>query len=82
MDELNQLASLDITLPSPAYLFGVILFSILGLVAYRYGKKTAHPYVKWLGVALMLYPYVVPWTWLMYLVGIGLCVAGYYYRNR
>lgn len=82
MDELNTLEALGFTLPSPAYIFGVIVFSIIGFVAYRYGKKTSHQAVKWIGVALMLYPYVVPQTWLMYLVGIVLCAACYYYRDR
>jgi hypothetical protein len=38
--------------------------------------------VKWIGVALMLYPYIVPDTWLMYVVGMALCGACYYYRDR
>ncbi|MET3105405.1 cbb3-type cytochrome oxidase subunit 3 [Oxalobacteraceae bacterium GrIS 2.11] len=82
MDELATLESLGFTLPSPAYIIGAILFSMIGFVAYRYGKKTSRQHVKWLGVALMLYPYVVPQTWLMYLVGIALCYACYYYRNH
>ena len=82
MDELNTLESLGFTLPSPAYLAGAILFGIIGMVAYYYGKKTAHPYVRWIGLALMLYPYVVPATWMLYLVGFALCGACYYYRDR
>ena len=77
MDELKTLQSLGFTMPSPAYLAGVILFSIVGFVAYRYGKKAAIGPTKWLGVALMLYPYVVSETWLLYLVGAGLCVGLY-----
>jgi hypothetical protein len=82
MDPLTTLQSLGFTLPTPTYLIGAILFSLIGFIAYRYGKKTSHNYVKWLGVALMFYPYVVPWTWLMYGVGIALCGACYYYRDR
>lgn len=82
MDELNTLQSMGLTLPSPAYLFGAIVFGIIGWVAYRYGKKTEHQRVKWLGVALMLYPYAISQTWLMYLVGVGLCAACYYYRDH
>jgi MFS family permease len=79
---LESLQALGFTLPTPAYLFGMILFSIFGYVAWRYGRKNSRKYVKWLGVALMLYPYVVSSTWLMYAVGVGLCAACYYFRDR
>jgi hypothetical protein len=82
MDTINTLQALGFTLPTPAYLVGVILFGLIGIAAYRYGKKASHNYVKWLGLALMLYPYIVPSTWLMYVVGVGLCAACYYYRDR
>ena len=82
IDTLQQLQAMGITLPTPAYIFGAILFGLIGYGAWRYGKKTSRKYVKWLGVALMLYPYVVPSTWMMYVVGLGLCGACYYYRDR
>jgi TRAP-type C4-dicarboxylate transport system permease small subunit len=81
-DTLQQLQALGITLPTPAYIVGAILFGLIGYGAWRYGKKKSNKYVKWLGVALMLYPYVVPSTWMMYVVGILLCGACYYYRDR
>lgn len=81
MDNLNSLASLGLTLPSPAYLFGLILFGITGYAAYRYGSKAALAKPKWIGVALMLFPYAVSTTWLLYAVGGGLCVALYVYRK-
>ena len=82
MDELAELQSLGLTIPTPAYIVGVILFSIIGWIAYRVGKKAARPPVKWLGVALMLYPYVVSDTWLLYLVGAALSGAAYYSRHQ
>jgi hypothetical protein len=78
MDELNTLGSLGLTLPTPAYLSGALLFGIIGFAAYRYGKKTARPYSKWIGVGLMFYPYAISRTWMLYLVGIGLCAALYF----
>jgi hypothetical protein len=45
MDELNELQSLGFSLPSPAYILGVILFSCIGFVAYRSGKKSVRPRV-------------------------------------
>jgi len=60
-------------LPSPAYLIGMLLFSLVGWVAWRHGRRTQEAKPKWLGAALMFYSYVTPQTWLMWLVGAGLC---------
>lgn len=81
MDELNTLAALGFTLPSPAYLFGAIAFGIAGYAAYRYGSKTSRASVKWTGVALMLYPYLVSETWLLYVIGVALCGSLYFSRR-
>ena len=78
---LETLEALGITLPSPAYMAGVILFSVVGIVAYYYGKRTGRKRTRWLGVALMLYPYVVWQTWLLYIVGTGLSVAAWLARG-
>ena len=81
MDELKTLESLGFTMPTPAYLTGAILFSIVGFAAYRYGKKASRGTTKWIGIALMLYPYAVSATWLMYAVGAALCI-GLYFSQR
>lgn len=73
MDELNPLASSRLVLPSPAYLAGAILFGILGYVAFRRARRTSNASLTWTGVALMLYPYAVSQTWLLWAVGAGLC---------
>jgi hypothetical protein len=75
MDELTNLEALGFTLPSPSYIFGTVLFGIIGYAAYRYGKKASTPPAKWIGIALMLYPYAISATWLLYVVGTGLCVG-------
>jgi hypothetical protein len=81
MDKLNTLQSFGFTLPSPAYIAGAILFGIIGYAAYRYGKKAALNTPKWIGIALMLYPYAVSETWLLYVVGGGLCIGLYLFRE-
>lgn len=81
MDELKVLESMGFTLPSPVYLLGAIVFGIIGYAAYRYGKKTSLEITKWIGVALMFYPYLVTETWQLYSVGAGLCV-GLYFSSR
>jgi len=81
MDQLQTLEAMGLTLPSPAYIIGAILFGIIGLAAYIYGKRAGLSVPKWIGVALMLYPYVISETWMMYAVGTGLCAALYVYRR-
>ena len=81
MDNFQDLQSLGLTLPSPAYILGAIVFGIIGFAAYRYGKKTERKTTKWLGVALMVYPYAISQTWLLYVAGAALC-AGLFYDLR
>ena len=73
MDTLAQLQSMGITLPSPAYLFGAVLFGMLGYSAWRRGRALGRASLTWGGVALMVYPYAVENTVLLWLVGAGLC---------
>jgi hypothetical protein len=75
MDSLSTLQSLGLTLPSPAYIFGTIVFGLVGFAAYVRGKRAASPQTKWLGVALMFYPYAVSQTWLLFAIGAALCVG-------
>lgn len=69
-------------LPSPANLFAMLIFGIVGLAAFRYGKKIHSGMPMIIGVALMVYPYFVTQTWLLYAVGIALCGALYWLRGR
>lgn len=75
MDNASVIGSLGLTLPGPAYLFGAIVFGLIGFAAYRYGKRAGRSLTKWLGVALMLYPYAIAQTWLLYVVGAVLCAG-------
>ncbi|HEY8906206.1 MAG TPA: hypothetical protein VIM63_09230 [Rhodoferax sp.] len=77
MNDLSSLGALGLALPSPAYLAGSILFGILGYVVFRRGRKTSTPTLTWTGVALMLYPYVVSQTWLLWLLGAAMCGWAY-----
>jgi hypothetical protein len=69
MNELKQLESLGLVLPSPAYIFGAILFGIIGWVAFRRGRTRSSAILTWVGIALMLYPYAISDTWLLWLIG-------------
>lgn len=73
MNDLPDLHALGLELPSPGYLVGAVLFGLIGLVAWRHGRRQARPAVTWAGAALMFYPYVVSQAWLLWLVGAALC---------
>ena len=81
MSYLEFLQRLGIEMPTPVYLAGLLLFGIIGAVAWRHGRKTQRPTPKWLGLALMLYPYATPQTWLLYAVGVALCAWLYFEWN-
>jgi MFS family permease len=81
MDSLDALKSLGLELPSPAYLIGMVVFGLIGLAAWRYGRKKEKPRTKWMGIALCFYPYVVTNTWAMYAVGIALCAGVWFDRG-
>ena len=80
VEELAALQALGLELPSPAYIFGAIVFGLIGLAAFRYGRKRQRGTTLWLGVSLMVYPYVISRTWMLYAVGIALC-AGIYFDH-
>ena len=54
---------------SAANIFIVVLFSLVGLAAFRYGKKQGEARPLVLGVLLMVYGYFVSDAWLSLLVG-------------
>lgn len=64
-----------LSLPSPAYLFGTLLFGLIGMAAFGYGRKTDRPRTLCLGLVLMLYPYAVSGTGLLYAIGTLLCAG-------
>lgn len=70
-----SLRALGFEWPTPAYLLGALLFGVLGFAAWRHGKKQGKPRTRWLGVALMLYPYLVSSTWVLWFAGLALCAG-------
>jgi hypothetical protein len=68
-------------LPSPAELFGSLLFGIIGFAAFVYGKKSTLFVPMILGFILMVYPYFVSQTWLLYAIGSALTVGIILFRN-
>ncbi|MEO8315859.1 MAG: hypothetical protein ABI645_13830 [Pseudomonadota bacterium] len=77
MDELDEALALlgveGIDWPGPAYWVGIVLFGVLGIVLFIVAGKRKKRMVKWVAIALMLYPYVVWGTISVWIVGILLC---------
>ena len=81
MDELKALQSLGLDLPSPAYIAGALLFGLLGMLAWRHGRHRGLPRCTWLGLALMVFPYLVSSTLWLYLLGLALCAGAWLSRG-
>jgi len=54
---------------SPANIAVAIFFGLIGIAAFRYGKKNGEPRPLFLGIALMAYGYFVSNPWIS--LGIG-----------
>lgn len=68
-------------MPTPANLFAAIVFGLVGLVAFNYGRKNVLIAPMVTGLALMVFPYFVTATWAVYLTGAVLCAALWYWRE-
>jgi len=67
--------------PTPAALFGSLLFGAIGLGVFIYGRRMVLWKPMVVGVLLMSYPYFVAQTWLIYAIGCALCLGLYVFRN-
>ena len=65
-------------MPDPSTLFVIILFSAVGLAAFRRGKRESNIICLLLGIALMVYPYFVEGLALNALIGAALSAAVWY----
>lgn len=62
-------------------LIGGILFSGIGLAAFVYGKRQKLWGPSLIGLALMLFPYFVGNTWVLYALGILLTAGLFVFRD-
>jgi len=60
---------------------GWTLFGLIGMAAFMYGKKLGSWKPMAIGAGLMAYPYFVTNTILMWIVGVGLTVAIFAFRD-
>ncbi len=73
--------NLGFSLPSPGYIWGALVFGMVGFAAFRRGRKTEQFELLGIGVALMAFPYFVGQTWLMWTVGAALTAWAFYRWN-
>ena len=64
-----------------AKIFACTIFGAIGFAVFLYGKKIKSFRHMVIGIALMAYPYFISGTLLLYLVGIVLTVALYFWRE-
>ena len=64
-----------------ATLLGGLIFSGIGFIALVYGKKTARIKTAALGLILMIYPYFIYETILVYTIGIVLTLCLFIYND-
>ncbi len=64
-----------------ANLIGGIIFSGIGFVAFVYGKKMSYFKPMAVGLVLMIYPYFISNTIVMYVIGLLLCLALFIFQE-
>jgi hypothetical protein len=82
MKELESLQTMGLVLPTPWYIAGAILFGLIGWAVYRRGRQSEQSRLVWMGLALMLYPYAVSETWVLWAVGAALTAVAFWGGRR
>jgi hypothetical protein len=66
---------------SAAKIFAWIIFGSVGFAVFLYGKKSDMLRPMIIGIALMVYPYFISGTALLYIIGAVLTAALYFWRE-
>jgi hypothetical protein len=67
---------------NPYNILAGLIFGTLGLGVYMYGKRMDLWQPRLIGLGLMIYPYFVSNSWLLWGVGVGLLVLLYFYHSE
>ena len=65
-----------------AKIFAWIIFGSIGFAVFLYGKKSKLLRPMIIGIVLMAYPYFIPGTFFLYIVGIALTASLYFFRLK
>ena len=63
-------------------LFAYLIFGLIGMAAFGYGKKQGKPKAAFIGIAIMVYPYLVSDTLALWAIGAGLTTMLFMFRDR
>lgn len=62
-------------------IFAWLIFGLIGMAAFGYGKKQGRPKTILIALILMVYPYLVSNALALWLVGAGLTAALFVFRD-
>lgn len=68
-------------MPTPGEIFAIVVFSIIGFGAFRYGKRDGRWQPMVIGMVLMVFPYFVSSGLWLYLIGAALTVGLFIFRD-
>jgi len=68
-------------MPSPAVLFAGLIFGLIGIAGFTYGRRNALWKPMGIGLALIVFPYFITQVLPLYAIGIALCGALYFWRD-
>ncbi len=80
-DNLGAATSGGFQLPDPLALVGMVMFSLLGMWAFKEGRRESNIKQLLLGIALVGYSYFTPAVWQVWLIGVGLTWAVFKVRE-
>lgn len=67
---------------TPQNLLGSLIFSLIGMMAFAWGKRKTEFRPLIIGLVLMGYPYFITETWLLYAVGVVLTVTLFVWKEE
>jgi len=68
-------------MPTPAVLFAGLIFGVIGIAGFSYGRKNASWKPMLIGLALIAFPYFVSEVRVLYAIGFALSAALYFWRD-
>ena len=68
-------------MPSPGYIFWAIIFGAIGAAGFVHGKRTGNARAMAIGVALVVFPYFVSDTLIVFAIGAALAGLLYFLRD-
>jgi hypothetical protein len=62
-------------------IYAMLVFGLIGMAAFGYGRKQRSPKAITIGILLMAYPYMVSGNLALWGIGAGLTVALFIFRD-